>query len=901
MDLKVSLNGSLGSGSDSVQHPHNSRYHPGSAQDARAQDINPSKIDRSSSSDSPAGEYGSRPRASSDVTSVKAPFHDSKGDSRPPPVRDSWQTNDVPPARDDHRGRPGPGPGPDRLGVAPMGRPLTMGDSRPLPGDPDTRGAPPRDQRFYDREKDRDRERERDRDRDREWERDRERRAWLDNRRDDRPGDLPAERPRALSDVRRPPPEERHYEPRYVSNMLPRRSDQPRLDDLMDVDKRLPPAANRHLAAVDDRSARLPPLDARNPPPIDSHSKRPPPLEDRTAPSRSSVDERALPPRVISNDARPARAMGPADEQDVKPPIDNRYVPTTDDRSLRPLPPSQSQDIPPRLAADRGAQRVPPPPLDNHNARPPVALEDRISRPLPSLQERITHPPGAAAARLPPARDDEHQPRPPSLEDRIAHPPVHPPTGGDRASPLRDDRAVRPGPNDRLARPADPIRLPLPQNRADERSVRLQPPEDRYVRPASPPLRGPGNNAPRSVSVARDDPRAHRPASPIREYRPPPRPLSRERDLRPVHRPENDRGFEERRLDLMNADVPPRFNDNRASYMRRGPSPSPVADRARSVYPPPPSPPKRGPEPAPYPEPDRRFPPGDRREWLVDGKAPPHQGHDEDYYKTRPASASWDREALDRDRTVERGAPPSRNNGWETREERERRGTLPAPPSPPMRPFESVQARPVASRLSDTYSTPTEDRSYPPKDYDRVRYPLSNDPPASFSRVRARSPSPISRRPPLSGGLADDGRPPMKRAREDVPYSGPGYYSPDRRAPASGLPSDYAARGPPNRATNEPPYYDARDARPGPPSSSAPVPRATGPPYDRERDYPAARDRGLDMGGYAPSPGPASYDRLQRSSPPPRQSLPPYAGRGNYSRGDPRDDRAYMPHSVPRN
>ncbi|KZP03203.1 hypothetical protein FIBSPDRAFT_941646, partial [Athelia psychrophila] len=192
VDSKVSLNGSAGSGSDSVQHLHN-RYPTGSAQDTRAQDLHTSKIDHVPSSDSPA---------------VRAPFHGGLGDSRPPPARDSWQPNDGPPARDDQRGRPGR----DRLGSPPLGRPLNATDSRPLPGDPDARGAPPRDQRFYDRERDRGRGRKRDRAKDRDAE-DRDRRPWLDTRRDNRPGDLPADRPRTLSNARRPPPEERHYEP----------------------------------------------------------------------------------------------------------------------------------------------------------------------------------------------------------------------------------------------------------------------------------------------------------------------------------------------------------------------------------------------------------------------------------------------------------------------------------------------------------------------------------------------------------------------------------------------------------------------------------------------------------------------------------------------------------------
>ncbi|KAF7980374.1 hypothetical protein HWV62_38837 [Athelia sp. TMB] len=762
VDSKSSLNGSASSGPDTAQYSHN-RYSTASALDSNAQD---SKIDRLPPNEGPAGEYSSRPRTTSDTSSTKTPFQDGKTDSRPPPARDSWQPSDGLPARDDPRARPGP----DRIPPPPLGRPLNTVDQRPPPpGDSDIRGAPPRDQRFLDRERNHERDSERERGRD--WERDRERRPEYrrDERPGDRPGGLPADRAR-VQDMRRPPPEERHYEPRYASDMIPRRSD-PRSDDLMDVDKRLPPPA-RH-PPVDDRSVRPPPVDARRPSSIDDHSIRPPRLDDRSPPPRPSVDDRALPPRVTSNDVRPARVISAPDEHHARTSSnDNRHNQTPDDRGLRPLPPSQSQDIPPRLAADRGAQRAPVPPLDDRSARPPVSLEDRIGRPPPSLQERIAHP--SPAARPPPARAEDRLSRPPSLEERLAHPPIHPSPGGDRAPP-RDDRDDRPGPNDRIGRPVESIKPLLPQSRLDDRSVRPPPPGDRYDRPVSPALRGPGNPAPRSVSAARDDPRSYRPPSPVREYRPP-RPPSRERDLRPAHRPESDRAFEERRPNLMDTDPPSRFNENRAPYMRR-PSPPPVVDRTRSVYPPPPSP-KRGPEPLPYSDTDRRYPADTRRDWPLDGKARPSSGSDEEYYKARStsasasASASWDREALDRDRVVERGAPPSRNNGWETREERERRGSFPAATSPSMRPFESAPARPPASRLSDTYSASVEDRAYPPKDYDRAHYPPSAEPPVSFSRVRPRSPSPMARRPPLPGNVVDDGRPPMKRAREDAPYSG---------------------------------------------------------------------------------------------------------------------------------
>lgn len=286
MDSKAPVNGSAGSGSDIAQPAH-SRYNSGPAHDPRAQDINNSKIDRRPPGDSPVGEYGSRPRAASDVSPVKPPFHDGKGDPRPAPNRDSWQSRDGPPAHDDKRARPEP----DRPGAPPSGRPPVVPDARPLASDVDIRGAPPRDQRFYDRERDRERERERDRERDRDWDRDRERRP--EYRRDDRPGDRPIDRPGdrpidrpgerpvdrpmdrpRLTDMRRPPPDQRHYEPRYASDLPPRRNDIRPADDSMDVDKR-PPLAGRP-ASLDDRSGRPPPVDdhSRRPPPVDDHSRR---------------------------------------------------------------------------------------------------------------------------------------------------------------------------------------------------------------------------------------------------------------------------------------------------------------------------------------------------------------------------------------------------------------------------------------------------------------------------------------------------------------------------------------------------------------------------------------------------------------------------------------------------
>jgi hypothetical protein len=264
-------------------------------------------------------------------------------------------------------------------------------------------------------------------------------------------------------------------------------------------------------------------------------------------------------------------------------------------------------------------------------------------------------------------------------------------------------------------------------------------------------------------------------------------------------------------------------------------------------------------------------------------------GTEEDsYWKSR--SASWDRESLDKDR-IQRGIPPVRhNNGWETREERERRSSFPGSPS--ARPLEASQQRPLGSRLTESYSGPGDDRPYPPRDLERSRYPPAPiEGAAAFSRVRPRSPSPIARRPG-PGNVVDDGRPPMKRVREDAPYSA-GYYSPEPRRPAvTGGPSDYPPRAAPTpRPEGGAPYYDAR-LHPVPPSGG----RTGPPPYDR--DYPVARDRAPEVGGYVP--GPSSYDR-PRSPPPSRFPPQPYGGRGNYTRGggDPRDDRAYNNNMPP--
>lgn len=764
------------------------------------------------------GEYSSRPRASSDASPTKSSTYDRRDDRG---GRD-WQ-----PSHNNGTSDKSSRPDLDRTGPPSSGRPSNYPDSR----DDDLRGPGPRDQRFFDRERDRERDsRDRDRDRDRDWDRDRGR-----ERRDYRP---------AMTNAPRPPPEHRHYEPNYGPDSFPRRSDTrpPPPDDAMDVDSKrpLPPPSSttRVSGPIDDRSG-------RGPAPIADRPVRPAAGDDRDPPST-----RALPADSPSHSAR----LPPVDDRAARPP------PAVRDSDTRPLSSSQSADAARSVAGDRGV-RGPPPTLDDRSVRPPVPLEDRITH-GPPPQDRVAHPPVSRA--------DDRLIRRPSLEERITHAPN---SASDRTAPPQDDRPARPGPVDRNARPVESAaRPPLQDDRArvgrpDERPIRAGPPPgDRYTQPATsvhdrvPPRSGYVPPA-RASSVVRDDPRPSRvPPSPPatrNDYRPPPpRAVSRDREFRPAHRPESDRAYNgDRRGDAMDVDSP-RFNDARPLPARR-PSPPPARalspPRGKSIYPPPPPPLHT--EPASYADSDRRYT-GDRRDYPEDRQRT-FSGPDDDYYSR-----------------ADRSLPPARGNGWETREEHGRK--ISVADSPPVRSYDNAPPRPAPSRTGNTYP---DDRAYPPRDFDRGRYP---PPPAenTVSRVRPRSPSPIRR-----VGPGDDDRPPIKRAREAEPAYSTGYYAPQprRTLSASGAADDYPSRPlstsrPPSRAS----YYDSR---PAPISSAA---RVEALPYDR--DYPP-RDRPADVGSY-PS-GPSTYDRPR--SPPTRAPPGGYSARGGYTRPDPRDDRRYMP------
>ncbi|KAH9949077.1 hypothetical protein B0H21DRAFT_730460 [Amylocystis lapponica] len=727
----------------------------------------------------------------------------------------------------------------------------------------------------------------------------------------------PDDRRPAASDTARPPVDDRRGPP-------PSRSYDDRRPPVPPADRSVRPPDDRRPAPpstlgdrparpADDRRPLSPPSDRMrvvddrrphvSPPPVDRQARLGDDRRHTGAPSSAAADRQVRP----ADDRRP-----PIPPSGLRAPLDERRPPPPSaslDRHVRPLV-DDRRPPPPPLAEDRGARPLAGPPADttasrpsteeskthlqahpeDRSVRPVVPLEDRISRPPAlSLQERISA--GASSNRpdersgLGPAssaRVDDRLSRPaPSLEERLSH-----------AQTASDDRAPRPPRSDEpLARPpqsaipsasaasrpvpgddrntllAEPVRhLPSAQtDRPRPADDRGRPVSDRFARAASPAVseRGPPaarpppyHSAPRASSVVRDDSRPYKPRSPVRS------PARTERDFRPPYRPDSDRYASERRPDHMDVDPPPsRFGDGRPPYRRPSAPPDdgyvPIANRPWL------------PSSDPYPgEPARRVPPEPPaygRDWRDDERGYPN---DWDAHNGRP----WERPAREysREREGRYGdRDPVTGNGWETREERERRVSLGATAEAPASAPRTFEPRPLSSRLTNGYPEERYGR-----DLERARYPPVDSTPLPFSRVRPRSPSPL-RRP----GAVDDLRPPLKRAREDFPPAS-GYYSPVPRAdsPRAGPPP---AEYPPRLRT--PPvggggYYDDPRApgAPPPPYSSG---QAGGPP--RERDY-DARDRPSDLGGYPP------YDRREAAGrmPPPR-SPPPY--RGGYGR----DDRRY--------
>jgi len=612
----------------------------------------------------------------------------------------------------------------------------------------------------------------------------------------------------------------------------------------------LPPSAST------DRQVRQPPDERRPPGPTSAERTSRPSADDRRPPPPPSENRitRPGPGDTLSrlpNEERGVRQN--ASQEDSKP----RPSTSLEERLSRPAPSLQE-----RLATSSSR------PDDRLSHHPPHRPEDRFSRPVPSLEERLSHVPSSV---------DGRGTRPPA-DDHHSRPPVVP------ASSAASERSARPAGDDRnilLAEPARPS-LTGPVDRIDRSDERGRPAVSNRFPPPPPPAtggveRGPPvrtsgfSSAPRPPSVVRDSPRSNlKPRSrsrsqartDLRELRPSGAPPRDRSELRPPsYRHDTDRYASDRRSDMMDVDlVPNRFS---APY-RRPPSPAvtdtvdPYGSRARSWAP-----------NETYTDETARRPPVDAhgyaREWPDEDRRYPED------WETRNGR-TWERPAreYERERFVEREPP---NNGWETREERERRvSSFPPSAEPPAsiapRTFEQ---RPLSSRLTDGY---TGDDSRYPRDLERARYPPVDATPSSFSRVRPRSPTP-PRRP-------DDLRPPVKRPREDGYASSFYPRSPTPGEPPRSLPP--AAEYPPRLRT--PPisssYYDDPRGPAGPPYRSSPS--ASGLP--RERDYVDPRNGAPDVGTYPP------YERREPASRIPPRS-PPYSARYGG-----RDDRRY--HLPPR-
>lgn len=757
------------------------------------------------------------------------PYDDVKDELSRPSRDMAWSHRDGPPSLEDRR------PDLDRSGPTGSSRPGINGNSHDTrTSGPGERGAPPgptsaRDDKFSDHERD-----ERDRDRDRfrkdwQYDRDRDRRLLIDRAR--------------MTDTRRPPLDQRYYEPDY--DRPPVRRYEPKGSE------DTPISAGR---LSDPRSPSVPAQHPRPPPPDDDRTSGRAPGDSRP-PDFRAPDSRVLPP-----DTRQARSL----------PMDERHgLPLTDDHAIRSVARPTEPPASIRTPGEDRARVVPP-------------LEKRIT--LPSIQDRSQ----------PPTSESDRISRQGTLEERLSHPVTESPVEHAGRGFPPDNRIHKPASNvvtdrDRPPRPgaADIRSVPpnsLPQDdralRSDDRPVRIG---ERYTRPVTPTSSLHRSTYPQH-SPARDDGRPKVPISPIlrpppprSDYRPPGRDISRERTtIRPGnYRPESDRPYhDDRRPDAMDLDGPPRYTDNRPYRHFSPPSAADLSrDRARQQQPFPPSPPRAVPplDTPTYDTGPRRFQPPGARDWEFqpgfESRNREWGAEEEPYWKDRPSYERnlAERERFDREREV---IPPHRNHIWEARPDRDAREPF-SRGSPP---------RPLSARLTDGYPGPVpvpalpEDRGYPPlRETDRGRAPsVVHVPP--YGRVRPRSPSPPRRPGPPP---VDDSRPPLKRQREEYPAT---EYYPPGREPLRRAPGDYPPRSgspPPPSSGNG--YYD----RSGPPPPSA----STGTSIP-EREY--GRERGPPGHDYQHST-PAAYDRPRSPGPPPR--INPGYSRGGYV---PRE-RGYMP------
>ena len=623
------------------------------------------------------------------------------------------------------------------------------------------------------------------------------------------------------------------------------------------------------------------------------------PATDRQGDDRTSryYDERPTATRSTDYQQPPAQDGG--NDRRMPPPPAS---PTVSDTRPPPSPPpstraektgrTPSADSTPLLPSDAAAvQSV----VDDRTARQSIlntkderkTLEERLSRQPPlSLQERISMP--AASDTL----STSGTPRPaPPLEERLSYP-------SDRA---RDDHSSRSGPNSPTVARSSIGSLTQDDRHpstggsrptADERG--RYPLTSEHVDDRKPPVQSsmpPPNTSEdsRAPSLARDD-HAGR-VTDVRDYRRGGAVGSNTRESNEVRGPERFGGLDRMDLDRYDDRIP------RDPYVRNssGIPPGPDArDRERGVWGRP------------------RWPESSRNDsYNVDpqyrqGGPPsyPHgHGRYQDYDDRPPRwedkDRQWDQGSPwpDRERRfIERDSAPSGTAGvWETREEREAREqrernargrpTYPLPLSGPDRGYDSRAS--FTSKISQQrYSpTPVEGRYPPGRDmdppaiYSQPPIPVSSGPnssvsnnaPGYSSRVRPRSPSPIS----IS---RDTSRPPVKRQREDF-TPGPGASSDYYPPPA---PGEANPNGPIGSSNDYPPPLSSR-MPPGPmPSSSGPPPGYYGHsgvnPNRGPRDY----HQGL-RDGYPPGPPPPQgYDRM----PPPRGYNQNHHQRGNYGRDD---------------
>ena len=618
------------------------------------------------------------------------------------------------------------------------------------------------------------------------------------------------------------------------------------------------------------------------------------PTIDRQSDDQASRYYDELPAAARSTNYQQPPTQEGSDDRRMPPPPASPIV--TDARSPSSLPPpthsertsrTSTADSTTLLPSDAAAVRNT---VDDHTARHPTVnakderktLEERISRQPPlTLQERISMPPGSDT------RSTSGTPRPaPPLEERLSYPSDRP----------RDDRDSRSGPTSPTVTRSsvgslnqDDRHLPTGGSRPTPDERGWCPPTPENVDDRKPPVRSsmPPPNASensRAPSFARDD-YAGRGVE-IRDYRRGGAIGSNTREPNEARGPDRFGGADRMDLDRYDDRMP------RDPYMRNSgiPSGPDARDRERGVW-----------DRPRWSESSRNDSYNDNPQYRHGGSASYHHGHGryQDYNDRPPRwedkDRQWDPSGpwSDRDRRfIERDSAPATGtaNAWETREEREARelrernarGRSAYPPPPGSERGYDSRASLTSKVSPQRYSPSPIDGRYPPgRDMDPPAIysqppiavssgpnsNVSNNAPGYSSRVRPRSPSPVS----IS---RDTSRPPVKRPREDfTPGSSSDYYSPL-------TPGEANSNGSIGNGNDYPPPLSSR-------MSAGPIPHSSGPPsgyYGHSsgasvnrgpRDYhPGPR------GGYPPGPPPPGYDRM----PPPRGYN--QNQRGNYARDD---------------